>query len=94
MQGVLKDPALGDQLIPKWAVGCRRITPGVGYLESLTNEKTTVIYGGIARISPEGCVTEEGEEHAVDVLVCAVRHLYLRKIHTGKKFLTDSIDWI
>ncbi|CAI7571914.1 unnamed protein product [Penicillium pancosmium] len=71
MQGVLKDPALGDQLIPKWAVGCRRITPGVGYLESLTDEKTTVIYGGIARISPEGCVTEEGEEHAVDVLVCA-----------------------
>jgi cation diffusion facilitator CzcD-associated flavoprotein CzcO len=75
MQGVLEDPGLVDQLIPKWAAGCRRITPGVGYLESLKDEKTTVIYGGIAKISPEGCVTEEGKEYPVDVLVCAVSHL-------------------
>lgn len=74
MQVVLEDPVLVEQLIPKWAAGCRRITPGVGYLESLKDEKTTVIYGGIARISPEGCVTEKGKEYAVDILVCAVRN--------------------
>ncbi|KAJ5085310.1 hypothetical protein N7532_010081 [Penicillium argentinense] len=71
MQGVLKDPVLEDQLIPKWAVGCRRLTPGVGYLQSLKHEKTTVVYGEISRILPRGCAMEDGSEHPVDVLVCA-----------------------
>ena len=48
------------------------MTPGIGYLESLKDPKTTVAYGEIAKISPNGCVTDDGKEYPVDVLVCAV----------------------
>jgi cation diffusion facilitator CzcD-associated flavoprotein CzcO len=33
MKDKLRNPALESALIPQWSVGCRRITPGVGYLE-------------------------------------------------------------
>ncbi|KAJ5222853.1 uncharacterized protein N7469_009093 [Penicillium citrinum] len=71
MKDALKDPVLEEQLIPKWAVGCRRLTPGVGYIEALKDEKTKVVYGEISRISSNGCIMEDGEEYPVDVLVCA-----------------------
>jgi len=74
MQDALKDPMLEEQLIPKWAVGCRRLTPGVGYIEALKDEKTKVVYGEISRVSSNGCIMEDGEEYPVDVLVCAVRY--------------------
>lgn len=79
MQDVLKDSTLEAQLIPKWAVGCRRLTPGVGYLQSLKDEKTTVVYGEISKISSTGCVMEDGKEYAVDVLVCAVGYPHYKK---------------
>jgi len=41
-------------------------------LESLKHEKTKVIYGEIEKITENGCVTEDGKEHPVDVLICAV----------------------
>ncbi|OAL53149.1 FAD/NAD(P)-binding domain-containing protein [Pyrenochaeta sp. DS3sAY3a] len=71
MKSKLQNTTLGPLLIPNWSVGCRRLTPGVNYLESLSNEKVTVVYGDIDCISPKGCITSDGVEHAIDVLVCA-----------------------
>lgn len=61
---------LEEKLIPEWALGCRRLTPGVGYLESLTKPNVSVVYGEISAITESGCVSE-GVEYPVDVLVCA-----------------------
>jgi cation diffusion facilitator CzcD-associated flavoprotein CzcO len=72
MENTLQDPNLAEKLIPTWAVGCRRLTPGIGYLESLTDQKTEVVYGDIAKISQHGCVTSDSKEYPVDVLICAV----------------------
>ena len=72
MENTLQDPNLAEKLIPNWAVGCRRLTPGIGYLESLTDQKTQVVYGDIAKISQRGCVTSDDKEYPVDVLICAV----------------------
>ncbi|OQD79940.1 hypothetical protein PENANT_c041G06287 [Penicillium antarcticum] len=71
METALQDPNLAEKLIPNWAVGCRRLTPGTGYLKSLTDQKTQVVYGDIAKISQHGCVTSDGKEYPVDVLICA-----------------------
>ncbi|KAJ6027895.1 uncharacterized protein N7446_003505 [Penicillium canescens] len=71
MENTLQDPNLAEKLIPTWAVGCRRLTPGIGYLESLTDQKTQVVYGDIAKISQRGCVTTDDKEYPVDVLICA-----------------------
>ncbi|KAJ3949097.1 uncharacterized protein N0V96_000209 [Colletotrichum fioriniae] len=72
MQSALNnEQRLIDILIPKFPISCRRMTPGVGYLESLTKPNARVISGGIARIVSDGLITESGEHIAVDAIVCA-----------------------
>lgn len=71
MKEKIGDDNLAAKLIPEWAVGCRRLTPGVGYLESLTKPNVTTIYGEIERITERGCVCDDGNEYPIDVLICA-----------------------
>jgi cation diffusion facilitator CzcD-associated flavoprotein CzcO len=71
MKEKLNNKFLEEKLIPDWSVGCRRLTPGVGYLESLSKENVEVVYGEIERITEQGCFCENGKEYPVDVLICA-----------------------
>ncbi|KAJ5740221.1 hypothetical protein N7493_000093 [Penicillium malachiteum] len=70
MEDKLRGTNLEGVLIPQWSVGCRRITPGVSYLESLGTENVNVVYGNIDAVTPLGCVSG-GREYPVDVLICA-----------------------
>ena len=58
-------------LIPEWLPGCRRITPGDGYLESLVKSNVNCVFQGIQKITPDGLIDDAGEFHPVDILVCA-----------------------
>ena len=62
---------LAEFIIPKFAVGCRRPTPGNGYLESLTQENVHVVTDEIAEVVPEGIITGAGELIKADVIICA-----------------------
>lgn len=62
---------LAELLTPKWGVGCRRLTPGQNFLESLVKENMTVIKDEIERIEAKGLVTADGKLHEVDAIVCA-----------------------
>jgi cation diffusion facilitator CzcD-associated flavoprotein CzcO len=64
------DPALCDKLIPKWILGCRRLTPGDGYLESFLLPNVSLTNSPITKITPTGLETEE-ESFDLDVIVCA-----------------------
>ncbi|TDZ35544.1 FAD-binding monooxygenase moxY [Colletotrichum trifolii] len=65
-------PDLQDVIIPKnFAVGCRRPTPGNGYLEALCEDNVTVVSSSIREITPNGIRTADGTEHELDVIVCA-----------------------
>ncbi|KAI0136174.1 hypothetical protein BJ170DRAFT_585 [Xylariales sp. AK1849] len=67
-----KSPELADKLIPTtFAVGCRRPTPGNGYLETISDDKCNVIFSSISEISEDGVITEDGATHKLDVLICA-----------------------
>lgn len=66
-----KKPELAEFLIPSFAPGCRRLTPGPGFLEALTEDNVEVITTRIRSITPSGIVLENGEEVELDVLVCA-----------------------
>lgn len=70
MKAKLTKPELQEKLIPKWDFGCRRMTPGINYLETLQAENVEVVFGEIDRITPDGCLAN-GKEHALDVLICA-----------------------
>ncbi|PPR03724.1 hypothetical protein CVT24_007372 [Panaeolus cyanescens] len=62
---------LVDSAIPNVGVGCRRVAPGLDYLEKLSGEKTHVVLGDIERITERGVVDAQGVEHELDILVCA-----------------------
>lgn len=61
------DPDLCKRLIPDWEVGCRRITPGVGYLESFLLPNVCMTQSAITRISESSVITADGKEYDVDV---------------------------
>lgn len=71
MKEKLHDHHLEDIIIPKTGVGCRRPTPGFGYLEALTSGNVDVVYGDIKRIAVDGCVDSNDVKHQVEVLICA-----------------------
>ncbi|KAF4629540.1 hypothetical protein G7Y89_g8604 [Cudoniella acicularis] len=62
---------LTKTLIPDFAVGCRRLTPAVGYLQSLTAKNVRVVTDKITEIVPTGIKISTGEIIEVDALVCA-----------------------
>ncbi|EEH37239.2 hypothetical protein PAAG_07795 [Paracoccidioides lutzii Pb01] len=63
---------LKGKIIPKdFNVGCRRPTPGDGYLEALVGEKTSCYTEQIGGITPKGFLTADGTEVEVDVIICA-----------------------
>ncbi|KAL4977944.1 hypothetical protein BDW66DRAFT_165334 [Aspergillus desertorum] len=66
-----KKPELINDLLPTFAPACRRLTPGPGYLEALTDDKVDVISNPIVKIVEDGIVTEDGKHHPTDVVVCA-----------------------
>ncbi|OQV00810.1 hypothetical protein CLAIMM_06258 [Cladophialophora immunda] len=61
---------LKEKLIPSWSPGCRRLTPGEGYLEALVRPNVSTIHEEIARITPTGLVTSSGKEVEVDIIAC------------------------
>jgi cation diffusion facilitator CzcD-associated flavoprotein CzcO len=66
------DSRLVDKIIPKdFNVGCRRPTPGNGYLEALVGEKTTTFTETISCITPTGFKDHAGQEYECDVIICA-----------------------
>lgn len=77
-------PDLLALLIPSFAPGCRRLTPGKGFLESLLAPNVNVVSAPIAAITPTGVTTTTSPTspspsppppptslHEIDVLICA-----------------------
>ncbi|KAK4105331.1 FAD/NAD(P)-binding domain-containing protein [Parathielavia hyrcaniae] len=65
------DQELCKALIPDFPLGCRRMTPGHGYLQALTKPNVEVRRSDIKRVVPEGIELASGEVLKVDAIVCA-----------------------
>lgn len=65
------DDDLAQKLTPEWEVGCRRATPGPGYLESFTRDNVSLVTSPIAKIEKTGIRTEDNQLHAFDAIICA-----------------------
>ncbi|KAG6831614.1 hypothetical protein H0H87_004676 [Tephrocybe sp. NHM501043] len=90
------DKELQKRLVPSYGVGCRRITPGVGYLEGLGKENVEVVYGDIKRVTEKGCIAADGQEHELDVLICATGFdtTYMPRFGvTGEQGKTMKEEW-
>ncbi|PSN62256.1 FAD/NAD(P)-binding domain-containing protein [Corynespora cassiicola Philippines] len=66
-----KKPELLEGLIPDFAPHCRRLTPGPGYLESLTEDNVELVRTPIKRFTATGIETDDGRQLELDAIFCA-----------------------
>ncbi|KAJ5994677.1 monooxygenase [Penicillium waksmanii] len=66
-----KKPELFEHILPKFGVGCRRLTPGPGFLEALVEDNVEVLNKPIAKARDTGLELQDGTKLDFDVLVCA-----------------------
>lgn len=64
-------PHIYKALLPNFSPGCRRLTPGPGYLEALTEPNVDFITTQITKIEETGVRTADNKLHEIDALVCA-----------------------
>lgn len=58
-------------LVPNFPVGCRRLTPGPGFLEALMRENVDSHWDGIETISERGIQKKDGTLAELDAIFCA-----------------------
>lgn len=68
---MIKDPELAEKLIPKWSIGCRRITPGDPYINAIQQENVKVEFSEVVEITENTVKGKNGSEVEVDTIVCA-----------------------
>ena len=59
------------RFIPDWSPGCRRLTPGEGYLEAFALDKVKPVFDEIVKVTSGGILTKDGIEHEADIIACA-----------------------
>lgn len=64
-------PEIADLLVPEFPPYCKRITPGPGYLEALTEPHVNTIPQAITHVDAEGVITADGTKREVDTIICA-----------------------
>lgn len=68
---LVKKPELLKDLVPDFSPNCRRLTPGPGYLEALTEDNVDYIRTPIKKFTQTGIATTDGVLHEVDAVFCA-----------------------
>jgi len=63
------DPALRARLTPDYPIGCKRILLSDDYLAVFARPTVRLVTDAIARVTPTGIETADGEGHELDVIV-------------------------
>ncbi|KAK4167011.1 hypothetical protein QBC43DRAFT_286406 [Cladorrhinum sp. PSN259] len=66
-----KKPELLEHIVPDFSPNCRRLTPGPGYLEAITEDNVEYVRDPISHFTERGIVTRDGKERRVDAVFCA-----------------------
>ena len=62
---------LREKLTPPYPLGCKRLIYSSDFYPAMSQPNVELVTDGIARITEGGIVTADGQERAIDVLVCA-----------------------
>ncbi|PYH97344.1 monooxygenase [Aspergillus ellipticus CBS 707.79] len=72
MKKAFQDREMEQKLIPDFSVGCKRVVPsGFRYLKTLKQENIDVVHGGVASVTESGCISDDGQHHEGDIIICA-----------------------
>jgi cation diffusion facilitator CzcD-associated flavoprotein CzcO len=67
----VRDPALREKLRPRFQFGCKRMLISDDYWPTFERPNVELVTEPIVEIRPHAVVTQDGREHAIDVLVLA-----------------------
>jgi cation diffusion facilitator CzcD-associated flavoprotein CzcO len=75
-EGIMQDrlrnkPGVYEALKPNYPAGCRRLTPGPGYLNAIAKENVDYISIPIEKVTETGIMTNDGKLREVDTIICA-----------------------
>jgi hypothetical protein len=70
-QRLAKKPEILQYILPAFSPLCKRLTPGPGYLEALTEDNVAVIPTKIEQVTKTGIMTVDGKHRDVEAIVCA-----------------------
>jgi cation diffusion facilitator CzcD-associated flavoprotein CzcO len=87
-QRLVKKPEVVSYILPRFSPLCKRLTPGPGYLESLTEDNVTVIPTSIEQVTKTGIMATDGKHREVDAIICATGF----NTHFTKRFPVYGID--
>ncbi|KIW94128.1 uncharacterized protein Z519_05444 [Cladophialophora bantiana CBS 173.52] len=65
------DPRQSCHLIPKYALGCRRMTPGTDYPQSLSKPNVDVVTDSAIEVTGNGMLDSSGKHMEVDIVIFA-----------------------
>lgn len=71
MEGVIADPELRVALTPSYNLGCKRVLPSNDYYPAIARDNVSLVTEKIIEFRPDGMVTADGAEHAVDTVILA-----------------------
>ena len=71
MRSQVKDPEMAEKLLPKYELGCKRITPSDTYLKSFNRPNVHLVTTRLDRFTSRGIKTADGQETEVDVVIFA-----------------------
>ncbi|KAH7141866.1 hypothetical protein EDB81DRAFT_653405 [Dactylonectria macrodidyma] len=60
-----------EQLLPDFAVGCRRLTPGNPYMRAVQRHNVQIHRAAVTRVTPKTIIASNGDEVEVDTIICA-----------------------
>ena len=66
-----KGKNIASWLMPKFPVGCRRLTPGPGFLEALIRDNVDSVWDDLGSIDETGILTKSGQHLDFDAICCA-----------------------
>jgi cation diffusion facilitator CzcD-associated flavoprotein CzcO len=85
----VKDPILRQKLTPDYKFGCKRVLVSSDWFPTLQRPDVSLVTAGIQRITPNGIVTADGIEHALDVIIFATGY---QVRHTGAPFAITGLN--
>lgn len=71
VEKLARRPEILKTLKPTWSPGCRRLTPGPGYLEACCEDNVDFISAEIKQVHEDSIETVDGKIRKVDVIICA-----------------------
>ncbi|HWM74482.1 MAG TPA: NAD(P)/FAD-dependent oxidoreductase [Nocardioides sp.] len=97
IQRGIDDPALREKVTPTYEIGCKRILISNTYYPALDADNVDLVTDGIAKVTGDAIVTDDGVERPIDVLVVATgfytTELPITEHITGRSGRTLAEKW-